>query len=141
MFTPNDLSWQRMGYDGAYVKKGVGAQLLRVLHSQEELATLPLNDLEQSTDVKKHAVHMRFISKHTFNARINSPSPFNSLHTRFKSTVFFPIEEVLTFSREKEGHCGYHGFLGPDPLLNRLDARTSPLPGPSHEEAQGGPLY
>ena len=100
---------------------------------------LPLGDLEPSTNVKKHAVHTFFISKHTFNTRINSPSPFNFLQSRFKNTVFFPTEEVPTFSREKGGHCGYHGFLGPDPLFNRPGARVGSLPGQSHEAAQGGP--
>ena len=102
---------------------------------------LPLSDLEPSTDVEKHAVHTCFKSKHTFNARINSPSPFNFLHLRFQNTIFFPTEEVPTFSREKGGHCGYHGFLGPDPLLNRPSTHAGPLPGPPHEVAQGGPLH
>ena len=102
---------------------------------------LPLNDLEPSIDVEKHVVHTCFISKHTFNARINSPSPFNFLHSRFKSTIFFPTEDVPTFSREKGGHCEYYGFLGPDPLLNRPGARAGPLPAPLHEAAQSGPLY
>ena len=31
--------------------------------------------------------------------------------------------------------CGYHGFLGLDPLLNRLDTCADPLPGPPHEAA------
>ena len=97
---------------------------------------LPFNDLEPSTDVKKHAVHTCFISKHMFNARINSPSPFNFFHSRFKNTIFFPTEEVSTFSREKWGHCGCHGFLGPSyPLLNRPGARTGLLPGSAHEAA------
>ena len=64
---------------------------------------LSLNDLEQPTDVEKHAVHMRFVSKHTFNARINPPSPFYFLHLKFKSTVFSQTEEAPTFSREKRG--------------------------------------
>ena len=80
---------------------------------------LPLSDLEQSTGVGKRAVHTRFISKHAFNGRINSPNPFSFLHSRSKSTVFFPTEEVSTLSWEKGGHCGYHDFLGPNPLLNR----------------------
>ena len=141
MFTRNDLSWQWTEYDGGYVRKGVGAQLLGVLHRQKEHIALHLSDLEPSIDVEKHVVHTCFISKHTFNARINSPSPFNFLHSRFKSIIFFPTEEVPTFSREKGGHCGYHDFLGPDPLFNRLGARTDPLPAPPHEAAQGGPLY
>ena len=61
-----------------------------VLHRQKELIALPLNDLEPSIDVEKHVVHTCFISKHTFNAHINSPSPFNFLYSRFKSTIFFP---------------------------------------------------
>ena len=97
---------------------------MRVLHRQEELVVLPLSDLEPSTDVEKHAVHTCFISKHTFNARINSPSPFNFLHSRFKNTIFFPTIEGPTFSREKGGHCGYHDFLCPDPLLNRTPAQA-----------------
>ena len=96
---------------------------------------LHLSDLEQSTDVEKHAVHTRFISKHTFNARINSPNPFNFLHSRFKCTVFFQTEETPTFSWKKGGYCEYHGFLGPDPLLNRTGARVGPLPGPPQEAA------
>ena len=102
---------------------------------------LPLSDLEQSTDVEKHAVHTCFVSKHAFNAHINSPSPFNFVHSRFKSTLFFSTEEAPTFSREKKGHCEYRGFLGPDPLVNRPDARAGPLPGGPHEAAQGGPIY
>ena len=74
---------------------------MQVFHLLEKLDALSLSDLEQSTDVEKHAVHMRFISKHTFNARINSPSPFNFLHSRFKSTVFFPTEEAPSFSQKK----------------------------------------
>ena len=112
-----------------------------VLHKQKELIGLPLSDLEPSTDVEKHVVHTCFISKHTLNAHINSPSPFNFLHSRFKSTIFFPTEEVPTFSQAKGGHCGYHGFLGPDPLFNRPGARVGPLPAPPLEAAQGGPLY
>ena len=96
---------------------------------------LPLSDLEQSTGVRKCAVHKRFISKHAFNGRINSPSPFSFFHSRSKSIVFFPTEEVSTFSREKGGHCGYYGFLGPNPLLNRPSARTDPLFGPPNEAA------
>ena len=76
---------------------------MRVLHLQEELSTLSLGDLEQSTDVEKDAVHTCFISKHTFNACINSPSTFNFLYSRFKSTIFFPTEEAPTFSRKKMG--------------------------------------
>ena len=102
---------------------------------------LPLSDLEQSTGVGKRAIHTRFISKHAFNGRINSPNPFSFLHLRSESTVFFPTEEVSTFSQEKEGHCGYHGFLGPNPLLNRPSTRTCPLLGPPHEVAQGGPVH
>ena len=96
---------------------------------------LPPSDLEQLTGVGKRAVHTCFISKHVFNGHINSPSPFSFMHSRSKSTVFFPIEEVSTFSREKAGHCGYHDFLGPNPLLNRLSARTGSLLGPPHEAA------
>ena len=65
---------------------------------------------------------MCFISKHTFNACINSPSPFNFLYSRFKNIVFFPTREVPIFSREKGGHCVYYGFLSPDPLLSRPGA-------------------
>ena len=100
-----------------------------------ELAALPLSDLKPSNDIEKHAVHKYCISKHTFNARINSPSPFNFLHSRFKNTVFFPTEEVPTFSREKGGHCGYHGFLGPDSLLNKPNAHVGLLLGLAHEAA------
>ena len=96
---------------------------------------LPLSDLEPSTNVEKHAAHTCFISKHTFNARINSLIPFNFLHSRFKNTVFFPTEEVPTFSWEKRGHCRYHDFLGPYPLLNRLGARAGLLSGPAHKAA------
>ena len=71
---------------------------------------LPLSDLEQPTDVEKHAVHMHFVSKHAFNAHINSLSPFNFLHSRFKSTVFFPTKEALTFRQGKGGHCEYRGL-------------------------------
>ena len=71
---------------------------------------LSLNDLEQPTDVDKHAVHKRFASKHAFNARINPPSPFYFLHSKFKSTVFSPTEGAPTFSREKEEHCEYRGL-------------------------------
>ena len=95
---------------------------------------LPLSDLKQLTGVGKSAIH-------TFNGRINSLGPFSFLHSRSKSTVFFPTEEVSTFSQEKGGHCGYHGFLSPNPLLNRPNARTGPLLGPPHEAAQGGLLH
>ena len=71
---------------------------------------LLLNYLKQPTDVEKHAVHTRFVSKLAFNARINSPSPFYFLYSTFKSTVFSPTEEASTFNREKEEHCEYHGL-------------------------------
>ena len=71
---------------------------------------LPLSDLKQSIDVEKHVVHTRFVSKHVFNAHINTPSPFNFLHSMFKSTVFFSTEEAPTFNREKGGHCEYRGL-------------------------------
>ena len=71
---------------------------------------LPLSDLEQVTDVEKRVVFMRFIFKHAFNARINSPSPFNFLQSRFKSTVFSLTEEAPTFSQGKMGHCEYRGL-------------------------------
>ena len=102
---------------------------------------LPLSDLEQSTGVGKRTVNTCFLSKHAFNGRINSLSPFIFLLSRSKSTVFFPTEEVSTFSREKGGHCGYHGFLGPNPLLNRPNARIDPLLGSPNEAVQGGPLH
>ena len=82
-------------------------------------------------------VHTCFISKHTFNARINSPSPFNFLHSSFKSTIFFPTEEVPTFSWEKGGIVGTMDFLalthcsiGSDPVFNRPGARACSLLGP-----------
>ena len=34
-----------------------------------------------------------------------------------------------------QDHCGYHDFLGPDPLFNRPGARASLLPGLAHEAA------
>ena len=68
---------------------------------------LPLSDLKQPTNVEKRAVPMLFVSKYVFNARINSPSLFNFLHSRFKTTVHSLIEEAPTFSWGKGGHCEF----------------------------------
>ena len=71
---------------------------------------LLLSDLEQPVDVEKRAVPTRFVSKYAFNVPINSSSPFNFLHSRFKSTIFSPTKEAPTFSQGKGGHCEYHHY-------------------------------
>ena len=90
---------------------------------------LPLSDLEPSIDVEKSVVPTRFVSKHAFNACINSLSPFNFLHSRFKSTVFSPKEEAQTFSRGKGGHCEYRD------LWAQTHYSVGLGPGPPHEAA------
>ena len=46
------------------------------------------------------------------------------------------VEEASEFCA-----CGYHGFLGSNPLLNRPSAHTVPLLGLPHKVAQGDPLH
>ena len=65
--------------------------------------------------IGKRALSTHFISKRAspnneFNARINSPSPFNFPHSKFRNTVFSLIEKAQTFNQGKMGHCEYHGF-------------------------------
>ena len=50
------------------------------------------------------------------------------------------LRKGIRISQVRCRSCEYYGFLGLDPLLNRLDARTSPLLGSPHEVAQGGYL-
>ena len=47
------------------------------------------------------------------------------------------LREALSWLKQLNIYhvCGYHGFLGPDPLLNRLDTCAGPLPGSPHEAA------
>ena len=65
---------------------------MRVLHREEELDALPLSDLEPSTDVEKLAIHTCFISRHMFNAYINSPNPSTFSTQGLKTPYFFPTE-------------------------------------------------
>ena len=37
--------------------------------------------------------------------------------------------------KKRKGMCGYHGFLGPDSLLNWLGACAGLLPDPAYEAA------
>ena len=72
---------------------------------------------------------------------------FHFLAVQTKSLFFCDLEVFLIFLFScylivnlefQLPLCGYHGFLGPDPLFNRPGARASPLPAPSHEAT---PLY
>ena len=81
-----------------------------VLHRQKELIALPLSHLEPSTDVEKHVVHTCFISKHTFNARINSPSPFNFSTQCLKAPYFSRLKKYQPSAGKKGGIVGTMTF-------------------------------
>ena len=56
-------------------------------------------------------------------------------------SFFMPVYSKDVDTGDNYIYCGYHGFLGPDPLFNKPDARAGPLPDPPHEAAQGVTLY
>ena len=70
-------------------------------------------------------------SMHTLILSVPSTSSTQGL----KVSYFSRLKKHQPSTGEKRGHCEYCGFLGSNPLLNRLGTRAGPPPSLPHEEA------